>query len=58
MDLAQTANKGYWRRFRFLHVVFVSLLILPHAIFRRGCVFVLLIIKLFQHSTSYFFKLR
>jgi len=58
MDLAQTANKGYWRHFRFLRVVFVSLLCLPHAFFRRGPVFVFLIIKLFRHSTSYFFKFR
>ena len=34
----------------------VSLPILPHAFFRRGLVFVLLIIKLFRHSTSYFFN--
>jgi len=38
MDLAQTANKGYWPHFRFLLVVFVSLLCLPHAFFRRGLV--------------------
>jgi len=43
IDLAQTANKIYWWHFRFLRVVFVSLLILPHAFFRRGPVFVLLI---------------
>jgi len=58
IDLAQTASKGYWRDFRFLRVVFVSLLILPHAFLRCGPVFVLLIIKLFRHSTSYFFKFR
>jgi len=57
VDLAQNANRGYWRHFKFLRVVFVSLLILPHALFRRGPVFVLQIIKLFWHSTSYFFKL-
>jgi len=34
MDLAQTANKGYWRHFRFLRVVFVPLLCLPNAFFR------------------------
>jgi len=58
MDLAHTANKGYWRHFRFLRVVFVSLLCLPHAFFRRGLVFVLLIIKLFRHSTCYSLKVR
>jgi len=58
MDLAQTANKGSWRHFKFLRVVFVSLLILSHTFFRRGPVFVLLIIKLFRHSTNYFFKFR
>jgi len=58
MDLAQNANKVYWRHFRFLRVVFVSLLCLPHAFFRLGPVFVLLIIQLFRHSTSYFFKVR
>jgi len=58
MDLAQTANKDYWRHIRFLCLVFVSLLCLPHAFFRRGPVFVLLIIKLFRHSTSYFFEVR
>jgi len=36
MDLAQTVNKGYWRHFKFLRVVFVSLQILSHAFFRRG----------------------
>jgi len=39
MDLAQTVNKGYWRHFKLLRVVFVSLQILPHAFFRRGPVF-------------------
>ena len=58
MDLAQTANKRYCRHFKFLCVVFVSLLMLPHAFFRRGPVFVLLIIKIFRHSTSYFFEVR
>ena len=48
IGLAQTANKGYWRHFRSLRVVFVSLLCLPHAFFRRGPVFVFLIIKLFR----------
>jgi len=33
MDLAQTANTGYWRHFRFVRVVFVSLLCLPQAFF-------------------------
>ena len=33
MDLAHTANKGYCRRFKFFRVVFVSLLIMPHAFF-------------------------
>jgi len=37
---------------------FVSLLCLPNAFFQRGPVFVLLIIKLFGHSTSYFLKVR
>ena len=37
---------------------FASLLCLPHAFFWRGPVFVLRIIKLFRHSTSYFFKVR
>jgi len=46
------------RYFRFLRVVFVSLLCLPHAFLRRGPVFVLLLTKLFRHSTSYFFKVR
>jgi len=58
MDLAQAANKGYWRHFKFLRVVFVSLLTLPHTFFRCGSVFVLLIIKLFRLSTSYFFEVR
>ena len=44
-DHAQTADKGYWRHFRFIRVVFVSRICLPHAFFRRGPVFVLLIIK-------------
>jgi len=43
MDLAQTANRGYWRHFMFLRVVFVSLLCLPYAFFLRGPMFVLLI---------------
>ena len=58
MDLAQTANKSYWRHFKFLREVFVSLLILPHAFLGCEPVFVFLIIKLFRHSTSYFFKFR
>jgi len=33
MDLAETFKKGYWRHFRFLRVVFVLLLCLPHAFF-------------------------
>ena len=37
---------------------FASLLCLPHAFFRRGPVFVLLITKVFGRSTSYFFKVR
>ena len=52
MDLAQTANKGYWRHFRFLRVVFVALLCLPHAFFRRGPVFVLLKSKTFPTSNK------
>jgi len=58
MNLAQTANKVYWQHFLFLRVVFVSLLCLPYAFFRRGPVFVFLIIKLFRNSTSYLFKIR
>jgi len=58
IDLAQTDNKGYWLHFKFLRVVFVTLLILPHAFFQRGPMFVLLIIKLFQHSTSYSLRLE
>jgi len=45
-------------QFRFLLVVFVSHLCLPHAFFWREPVFVLRIIKLFRHSTRYFFKVR
>jgi len=37
---------------------FVPLQCLPHGFFRRGPVFVLLIIKFFGHSTSYIFKVR
>ena len=37
---------------------FMSLLWLPHAFFRCGLVLVLLIMKLFGHSTSCFFKVR
>jgi len=48
LDLTQTANKGYWRHFKYL----VSLLILPHAFFRRGPMFVFLITKLLRHSAS------
>jgi len=34
MELAQTANKGYWRHFRFLHpVVFATLLCLSTRFF-------------------------
>jgi len=58
VDLAQTTCKGYWRNFKFLRVAFVSLLILPEGVFRRGPVFVFLIIKLFRHSTTHFFKVR
>jgi len=57
-DLAQTANEGYWRHFMLFRVVFLSLLCLPHAFFRRGPVLVLLIIKLFRHAASCFFKVR
>ena len=46
-----------WRHFSFLCVVFVSLLCLPQALFRRGPVFVLQIMKLFRHTTSYFLRL-
>jgi len=38
MDLAQTANKGYWRHFKLLRVVLVSLLTLPYAFFGLTCV--------------------
>jgi len=58
MDLTKTANKSYWRHFKFLREVFVSLRILPHAFLRYEPVFVLLLMKLFRHSTSYFFRLR
>jgi len=54
----QTDNKGYWLHFKFLGVVFVSLLILPHAFFQRGPMFVLLIMTLFQQSTSYSLRLE
>jgi len=57
MDLAQTANKSYWRHSSFF-VKFVSVLILPQAFLQCEPVFVLLIIKFFRHSTSYFFKFR
>jgi len=50
-------RQGYWWHFSFLHVVFVSLLCLPHAIFRRGLVFVLLIIQLFHIQQFTFPKL-
>jgi len=33
-------------------------LYLPHGFLRRGPVFVFFIIKIFRHSTSYFFKVR
>jgi len=33
IELALTANEGYWWHFKFLRVVFVSLLILLHALF-------------------------
>jgi len=33
MDLAQTANKDYWRHFRFLRVVFVSFYACPTRFF-------------------------
>jgi len=58
MDFAQTVRKGYWRQFRFLRVVFVSLLLYacPTRFFWHGPVFVLPIIKLFRDSTSHFFK--
>jgi len=36
----------------------VPLLCLPHEFFRRGPVFLLLIMKLLRHSTSYIFKVR
>jgi len=58
MGHAQTANKGYWQHLRFFRVVFVSLLGLPHTFFLRGPVFVLLMIKLYRHSTNYFLKVR
>jgi len=57
MDLAQADCQR--RSLAAFHVSsrnFVSLLCLPHGFFRRGPVFVLLIVKLFRHSTSYFFK--
>jgi len=57
IDLAQTANKSYWRHFKLLREAFVSLLILPHAFLRCEPVFVFLIIKLFRHSTSHFLSL-
>ena len=46
-----------WRHFSFFRVVFVSLLCLPQALFRRGLVVVLQIMKLFRHTTSYFLRL-
>ena len=58
VNLAQTANKGYCRHFRFLRVVFCVTSMPAHTFFRRGPVLILLIIKLFRHSTSYFFKVR
>jgi len=58
MDLAQTANKGYWWHFTFLRVVFVPRLCLPHASFSAWTCACFLIIKLFRNSTSYFFKVR
>jgi len=54
MGLVQTTTNGYWRHFRFFRVVFVSLICLLHVFFRRAPVFVLLIIKFFRHSASYF----
>jgi len=48
-DLAQSANKGYWRHFTFLRVVFVSscsFCSMPAPlVFGRGPVLVLLIIR-------------
>jgi len=48
MGLVQTAIKGYWRHFGDFRIVFVSLICLPHAFFRRGAVFVLLPIIFFD----------
>ena len=44
--------------FRASSCFFLSFLCLSHAFLRRGPVFVLLIIKLFRHWTSYFLKVR
>jgi len=59
MDLAQTVNKVYWQHFKFLRVAFITSIPAPRVFSAcRGPVFVFLIIKLFRHSPSYFFKVR
>ena len=55
-DLAQNANKGYWRHFRFLRVVLCHFYACPTHFSGWTCV--LLITKVFGRLTSYFFKVR
>jgi len=45
MGLAQIANKGYWQHFLFSLYIFVTFMPAPRVFFRRGPVFVLLIIN-------------
>jgi len=51
-------QQGLLAAFQVYLCSFVSRLCLPPVFFPRGSVFVLLIIKLFGHSTSYIFKFR
>jgi len=53
LDLAQTANKGYWRHFRFIRVVLCHVYASPRVFSAWTCVF-LLIIKLRTFNKLHF----
>jgi len=54
MGLVQTANKGYCQHFVFIVYVLCHFYACTTRFFRRGPVFVLLLMKFFRHSTSYY----
>jgi len=58
MGLLPTTNKRYWRNFGCFRVFFVPFGTVLLAFFEEEDVFGFVIIKIFRHATTSFFRVR